>query len=33
MLWSEVPAHGTNLLSRQPELARSLADWFQRTLA
>jgi pimeloyl-ACP methyl ester carboxylesterase len=32
MLWSEVPAHGTILLARQPELTRSLVDWFQRTL-
>ena len=32
MLWSEVPAHGTLMLTRQPELTRSLVDWFQRTL-
>ena len=33
MLWSEVPAHGSVLLVRQPELTRSLVDWFLRTLA
>jgi dienelactone hydrolase len=32
VVWSEVPAHGTLLLARQPDLARTLADWFQRTL-
>jgi pyridoxine 5-phosphate synthase len=31
-IWSEVPAHGTVLLARQPELIRSVVDWFQRTL-
>jgi alpha-beta hydrolase superfamily lysophospholipase len=32
LLWSEVPAHGTLLLANQPELARTLVEWFQRTL-
>jgi dienelactone hydrolase len=31
--WAEIPAHGTVLLARQPELTRSLVEWFQRTLA
>jgi alpha-beta hydrolase superfamily lysophospholipase len=31
-VWSEVPAHGTVLLARQPELTRPLVDWFLRTL-
>lgn len=30
--WSSVPAHGTILLSRDPDLLRSLVEWFQRTL-
>jgi dienelactone hydrolase len=30
--WSETPAHGTVLLSRDPDLVRSLVEWFQRTL-
>lgn len=30
--WSDVAAHGTVLLSRDPELARSLIEWFQGTL-
>jgi len=30
--WSSVPAHGTPLLSRDPDLARALVEWFQRTL-
>jgi pimeloyl-ACP methyl ester carboxylesterase len=32
VLWSDVPAHGTFLLARQPELSRPLVEWFQRTL-
>jgi dienelactone hydrolase len=31
-LWSETPAHGTVLLARQPELIRSVVEWFARTL-
>jgi len=31
--WSETPAHGTVLLSREPALIRSLVEWFRRTLA
>ena len=30
--WSSVPAHGTLLLSRDPDLVRSLVEWFQQTL-
>lgn len=30
--WSNIAAHGTNLLSRDPELATAVVDWFQRTL-
>jgi dienelactone hydrolase len=30
--WSSVPAHGTVLLSRDPELATAVVEWFQRTL-
>jgi dienelactone hydrolase len=30
--WSNVPAHGTVLLSRDPELATAIVEWFQRTL-
>lgn len=30
--WSSVPAHGTVLLSRDPDLVRSLVEWFQQTL-
>lgn len=30
--WSDVAAHGTVLLSRDPDLVRSLVDWFQGTL-
>jgi alpha-beta hydrolase superfamily lysophospholipase len=32
LVWSEVPAHGTLLLADQPDLARTLVEWFQRTL-
>lgn len=31
--WSDTAAHGTVLLSRDPDLVRSLLEWFQRTLA
>jgi dienelactone hydrolase len=30
--WSSVAAHGTSLLSRDPDLVRSLVEWFQQTL-
>lgn len=30
--WSDLGAHGTALLSREPDLVRALIDWFQRTL-
>jgi len=30
--WSSVPAHGTELLSRDPDLVQTLVDWFQQTL-
>jgi len=30
--WSNVAAHGTLLLSRDPDLVRSLVEWFQQTL-
>lgn len=30
--WSELSAHGTALLSREPDLVRALVEWFQRTL-
>jgi dienelactone hydrolase len=30
--WSEAPAHGTLLLTRDPDLVRALVEWFQRTL-
>ena len=30
--WSDTPAHGTVLLSRDPGLVRSLVEWFQLTL-
>jgi alpha-beta hydrolase superfamily lysophospholipase len=33
MQWTETPAHGTVLLSREPDLIRSLVEWFRRTLA
>ncbi|MBI4263900.1 MAG: alpha/beta hydrolase [Acidobacteria bacterium] len=32
MRWSETSAHGTILLSRDPDLVRSLVEWFQLTL-
>ena len=28
----ETPAHGTVLLGREPDLAATLVEWFQRTL-
>lgn len=31
--WSDAAAHGTILLSEQPDLVRALVDWFQRTLS
>ena len=31
--WSELGAHGTALLSREPDLVQALVDWFRRTLA
>jgi alpha-beta hydrolase superfamily lysophospholipase len=30
--WSSAAAHGTVLLSRDPELSAALVEWFQRTL-
>ena len=30
--WSDTAAHGTMLLSEQPDLVRALVEWFQRTL-
>jgi alpha-beta hydrolase superfamily lysophospholipase len=30
--WAETAAHGTILLAREPDLARSLVEWFRRTL-
>jgi dienelactone hydrolase len=30
--WSDVTAHGTQLLVRDPDLGRALVEWFQRTL-
>jgi len=30
--WSDVPAHGTQMLARDPDLGRALVEWFQRTL-
>jgi len=32
MWWSETAAHGTVLLARDPDLVRSLVEWFQLTL-
>lgn len=31
--WSDVAAHGTLLLSREPDLVRLITEWLQRTLA
>ena len=30
--WTDLGAHGTALLSREPELVQALLDWFRRTL-
>ena len=30
--WAETAAHGTILLAREPDLARSVVEWFRRTL-
>jgi len=30
--WTETAGHGTVLLAREPDLVRSLVEWFQRTL-
>lgn len=30
--WTETPGHGTILLAREPDLVRSLVEWFRRTL-
>jgi hypothetical protein len=30
--WSDISAHGTVLLARDPELVRSIVEWFQATL-
>jgi dienelactone hydrolase len=30
--WSDVSAHGTALLARDPDLGRAIVDWFRRTL-
>ena len=30
--WSEATAHGTVLLARDPDLVRSIVEWFQQTL-
>jgi alpha-beta hydrolase superfamily lysophospholipase len=32
MRWSETAAHGTLLLARDPDVVRSLVEWFQQTL-
>jgi alpha-beta hydrolase superfamily lysophospholipase len=32
MRWSETAAHGTLLLARDPDIVRSLVEWFQQTL-
>lgn len=32
MQWSETVAHGTVLIAREPDLIRSLVEWFRRTL-
>jgi len=32
MRWSDTAAHGTVLLARDPDLVRSLIEWFQQTL-
>jgi dienelactone hydrolase len=30
--WSDLGAHGTSLLAREPEMVQALVDWFRRTL-
>lgn len=30
--WADTPAHGLALLAREPDLVRTLVEWFQRTL-
>jgi uncharacterized protein len=30
--WAETAAHGTELLAREPDLVRTIVEWFQRTL-
>lgn len=30
--WSDAPAHGTVLLARDPDIVRSIVEWFQWTL-
>jgi pimeloyl-ACP methyl ester carboxylesterase len=30
--WTETPAHGTILLSREPDLGRAVVEWFRRVL-
>jgi hypothetical protein len=30
--WSDLGAHGTALLAREPDLVRAIVEWFQRTL-
>jgi hypothetical protein len=32
MRWSDTAAHGTVLLARDPDVVRSLVEWFQLTL-
>jgi dienelactone hydrolase len=32
MRWSDTAAHGTLLLARDPDVVRSLVEWFQQTL-
>jgi dienelactone hydrolase len=30
--WSDLGAHGTALIAREPDLVRAIVEWFQRTL-
>jgi len=32
MQWSDLGAHGTALIAREPDLLRAIVEWFQRTL-
>jgi hypothetical protein len=32
MQWLTAPAHGTLLLTREPDAVRLLVEWFRRTL-